>query len=204
MLPSYALPTLADRLSRHRADSISGGPAGERQAAVSIVLRVGPRDDGDAEVLLIRRADHPQDPWSGHMAFPGGRRDPLDDSLEETAIREASEEVGVDLAAHGRLVARLDDVPAIARGRRLGLTIAPFVFSFATPAAYAPLAPNEEVAEAIWVPVGPLARGEGAGTYAYRIEGRAIDLPCLRVGDRVVWGLTYMMLQAFFAALRGQ
>jgi hypothetical protein len=81
------------------------------------------------------------------------------------------------------------------------LTIAPFVFVLGDAARALPLTPNDEVAEALWVPIGPLARGEGAGVYPYVLEGRQLELPCLRVGERVVWGLTYRMLQALFAEL---
>lgn len=202
MAPSYSLSLITERLAHHRASSTSGSAEGGSQAAVALVLRAPSLEGGDAEVLLIRRAEHPDDPWSGHMAFPGGRRDPADESLEMTAMREAFEEVGLALAAHARLLARLDDVPAIARGKRLGLSITPFVFELAD--VDAPLLPNDEVAEALWVPVGPLARGEGAGTVSYDYEGQKVELPCLRVGDRIVWGLTYHMLQSFFSALRGQ
>ncbi|NNL85157.1 MAG: NUDIX domain-containing protein, partial [Myxococcales bacterium] len=49
------------------------------------------------EVLFIERARHPDDPWSGHMALPGGRLDPVDASLRAAAERETREEVGVEL-----------------------------------------------------------------------------------------------------------
>lgn len=202
MPPSYSLSLIVERLADHRAASTSPGAEGGPQAAVALVLRAPSLEGGEAEVLLIRRAEHPDDPWSGHMAFPGGRRDPADASLERTAVREAFEEVGLALAAHARLIARLDDVPAIARGKRLGLSVTPFVFQLAD--VDAPLRPNDEVAEALWVPVGPLARGEVAGTFTYDYEGQKLELPCLRVGERIVWGLTYHMLQSFFQALRGQ
>ena len=53
------------------------------QAAVAVVLRVaGP----DLDLLLIKRAQSERDPWSGHMALPGGRRDPGDDDLRATGI----------------------------------------------------------------------------------------------------------------------
>jgi hypothetical protein len=70
-------------------ESLSEGPAPGR-AAVAIVLR--DVEDGP-QVLLIRRAEHVGDPWSGHMAFPGGREDPEDESLLATAIRETREEL---------------------------------------------------------------------------------------------------------------
>ena len=132
------------------------------------------------------------------MAFPGGRHDESDVDLLHTATRETLEEVGVDLARVGTLVGRLDDLPAIARGRRAGITIAPFVF---TVSEDPPLSPNHEVGEALWVPLDSLASGETATTVRYRMEGTDLDLPGWDVGGRIVWGLTYRMLQTLFERL---
>ena len=170
-------------------------PEGERYAAVAIVLRAA---DSGVEVLLILRAKNDRDPWSGHMAFPGGRHDESDVDLLHTATRETLEEVGVDLARVGTLVGRLDDLPAIARGRRAGITIAPFVF---TVSEDPPLSPNHEVEEALWVPLDSLASGETATTVRYRMEGTDLDLHGWDVGGRIVWGLTYRMLQTLFERL---
>jgi 8-oxo-dGTP pyrophosphatase MutT (NUDIX family) len=189
------LAGIAARLERRGAALDSSST--ERQAAVAAILRA-PERGGDAEILLMRRATRAGDPWSGHMAFPGGRRDEGDANLAATAIRETCEEVGLDLEAHGALLARLPDVPAIARSLRVGMVIAPFVFALR---ASPELTLNEEVAETLWTSVGPLARGDGAGTISYEREGATLQLPCLRVGERIVWGLTYQMLQALFAAL---
>lgn len=208
MLSSYDLAAIMARLEGREAglDVVTQ----ERQAAVAAILRAPAgllgtaldpavsREPGEAELLLIRRAEHPADPWSGHMALPGGRREPWDESLLATAIRETREEVGIDLEAHGTLLARLPDVPAVARGRRVGMIIAPFVFALrSTPA----LTLSNEVAEALWTPLGPLARGERASIYAYTHEGSVLQLPCLRVDERVVWGLTYLMLAQLFEVL---
>jgi len=167
-------------------------------AAVAAILRDGP-DGEDAEILLIRRAERPQDPWSGHMAFPGGRREPVDPTIVDTAIRETREEVGLDLAAHGSVLLRLPDRAATARGKITDLTVAAFVFEL--PRAETNLVSNGEVAEAIWTPLGPLARGETVTTFEYLHEQTVLTFPGYRVGERVVWGLTWRMLQALFKAL---
>ncbi|AUX33897.1 MULTISPECIES: CoA pyrophosphatase [Sorangium] len=208
MLPSYDLAAIMARLEGREAalDALTQ----ERQAAVAAILRApagplgtalepaGSPEPGEAELLLIRRAEHPGDPWSGHMALPGGRREERDGSLFATAIRETHEEVGIDLAAHGTLLARLPDIPAVVRGRRVGMIIAPFVFALrSTP----DLTLSDEVAEALWTPLGPLARGERTSSYAYTHEGNVLQLPCLRVDERVVWGLTYLMLEQLFDLL---
>ncbi len=162
---------------------------------MAIVLR--DQRDG-AEVLLIRRAESEGDPWSGHMAFPGGRHDPDDRDLLHTATRETLEEVGLDLTREGRLLGRLDDLPAIARGRRAGITIAPFVFAVSGDPA---LRPNYEVEETLWAPLASLASGDRATTVRYDMEGTELSLPGWDVGGRVVWGLTYRMLRALFERL---
>lgn len=142
---------------------------------------------------MIRRAEHERDPWSGHMAFPGGRFDPLDRDLLHTAVRETREEVGLDLEANASLLAPLDLVPAIARGRRVGMTIAPFVFALERDVS---LAPNHEVVETLWAPLGRLVSGAHATTVRYRMDGEELELPAWDVDGRIVWGLTYRMLLA--------
>src|SRR5215471_21768996 len=90
----------------HRPATLRGD---ERFAAVAAILR---DREGEAEVLLIRRAQKTGDPWSGHMAFPGGRQDPSDLDLLHTAVRETQEEVGLELSPGRNLIGRLDDLPA--------------------------------------------------------------------------------------------
>jgi 8-oxo-dGTP pyrophosphatase MutT (NUDIX family) len=194
-LDSYALSAIVAKLATY-SSAIDSAEPGSR-AAVAAILRDS--SGGDAELLLVRRADDPSDPWSGHMALPGGRHDVRDASLAETAIRETLEEVGIDLAGHGTLLARLPDHPAVARGKRVGLVIAPFVFALVGEHS---VRLNDEIAEALWAPIGPLARGEGAGTFAFEHDGAQWDLPCLDVQGRRVWGLTYQMLQVLFGVLR--
>lgn len=176
---------------------------GGARAAVSMVLRERDERVG-AEVLLIQRAEHPHDPWSGHMAFPGGRQDESDVSVRATAERETREEVGLDLSRSAELLWRMPDLPAIARGKRTGLVITPLVYALARASDGDSLTFDQsEVASALWVPLGFLADSANYGTMQYTHEGKRIDLPCVRLeGGRMLWGLTLQMLHTFFEALR--
>jgi 8-oxo-dGTP pyrophosphatase MutT (NUDIX family) len=168
------------------------------RAAVAMLLREG---EQGAEILFIRRAEHPLDPWSGHMAFPGGRQDPEDaGDLYVTALRETAEEIGVDLHTHGTPLGHLTDIPAIARGKRLGMVIRPYVVELR---GDPPIVPNHEVAEVMWAALSPIARGEVRTIYPYVYEGKPLELPGHRVGERVVWGLTHQMVEDLLTILRG-
>lgn len=178
-----------------------GGPAGAEDgphAAVAAILRNGPGGEG-AELLFIVRAESPTDPWSGHIAFPGGRRDPEDESLLATAIRETREEVAIDLT-RAELLARLPDIPAFIRSRRGTLIVTPFVFALHEDVIPTP---NREVAATLWVPVSKLAGGEGRGTYAFTWENKPYELPCVRLdpGQHVLWGMTHRMMETMLEAL---
>ena len=180
-----------------RAASASTGGGSDRRAAVALILR-----DGAAgiELLFIRRAEHPMDPWSGQMAFPGGRAEPGDRDLEATAVRETLEEIGLDLGDAERLGA-LDEVRAMARLRPMNLTILPVVFRAP---AHADLRLSEEVTSVHWLPLAPLLGAELRSTMDYVHEGSSLQFPCVRVADDlVIWGLTYRMLLALGDLLAG-
>src|SRR5258706_10322856 len=82
--------------------------AAVRRAAILLALRA--RADGEPELLMIKRAEAERDPWSGHIACPGGRMDPGDRDLEQTAIRETWEETGIELSRDGVVLGTLDDI----------------------------------------------------------------------------------------------
>jgi 8-oxo-dGTP pyrophosphatase MutT (NUDIX family) len=192
---SYDLASIVSRLETRDTSA----PADEAHAAVAAIFRA-PRDHEEAQVLLIRRSEREGDPWSGHMAFPGGKRDATDTSLFVTALRETQEEVGLDLERHARLVTRMPSVPALTRSKRGGMLVTPFIFALDKP-EHQEFVLSSEVAEAFWVPVGPMARGEITTTFPSRHEGTLLQLPAFSVQDRIVWGLTHRMLSMLFAAL---
>ena len=168
-----------------------------RRAAVAMVLRDGA---AGADVLFIERARHPDDPWSGHMAFPGGRVDPEDTDARAAAERETLEEVGVCLA-DAELLGQLDDK----RGNpatRPELVISAYVYYL--PVTPPRLVPNYEVEEAFWFPVGRLLDPVRHVEYRARRQYGELAFPGILVGRperHVVWGLTYSFLESFFEAL---
>jgi 8-oxo-dGTP pyrophosphatase MutT (NUDIX family) len=167
-----------------------------QRASVAIIL--GQSDDGTS-VLLIRRAEHPDDPWSGHMGLPGGRRDPSDVDDLATAKRETCEEVGLDLTTHARLLGRLDDITATAKGRALDMVISPFVFSVET---VTPVVPTAEVVACYWAPIQPLFSGHASTTHWVDLPGGRTGMPAWNVQGNIVWGLTFRMLSSLFSIMR--
>jgi 8-oxo-dGTP pyrophosphatase MutT (NUDIX family) len=161
------------------------------RAAVAMVMRDG---EQGIEVLFIRRAEHPQDPWSGQMGFPGGRAEPGDADLRATAIRETWEEIGVDLTRAGEFLGALDELQAVARMRPMNLSIAPFAFRL-TETFEAVL--SAEVRSLHWLPLADLLGTARRSTMDYAHQGVSLSFPCFRVDDLVIWGLTYRIFTGF-------
>jgi len=159
------------------------------KAAVAVVLREGP---ASAEVLLIERAIVDGDPWSGHMAFPGGRMETSDDSTRTTAARETLEEVGVELSA----AEYLGHVDELVGNRRVSprLVVAAHAFHLQSNQEFA-LDPKE-VQQAFWFPLADLHEP------ARQVEHIVPEMPEVRFpgvvvgepGRHIVWGLTLRFL----------
>jgi 8-oxo-dGTP pyrophosphatase MutT (NUDIX family) len=181
--PTVLLPRLHQVLGSHTPVFAEA----DRRAAVAAVARDTPRG---AELLFIRRAEHPLDPWSGHMAFPGGMVDPEDADPLAAALRETREELGLDLEATAALLGRLSDVAPLSL--RASLSISPFVFALDTVDAH--LTPNEEVQEAVWIPWAHLADRRQRSSFFWSRKGVPVPMPCVRWEGRVVWGLTLRMV----------
>ncbi len=155
-----------------------------RRAAVALV--VGPDDT----MLLIRRAARDGDPWSGDMAFPGGRRQADDADDVATARRETLEEVGLDLSA-ATLAGALPPQRSPLRRPDIALAVFPFLFRVE---AWKDLGTSEEVASVHRFDVEALLGPENRGTFRYQGWGYDRDLPCVRVDGALIWGMTLRML----------
>jgi len=175
-----------------------------RQAAVALILR---DHAGFAELLMIKRAANPNDFWSGHLALPGGRRQPEDTDLRMTAIRETREEVGVDLNDGGEILGRLDTVVPVST-RLPNITITPYVavappgFHSSNPEADdISLQINHEVAVAFWVPIDFLKHNGRSTVVSHIIEGHEYEWPAYPSVHGPVWGLTERILTQFLSML---
>jgi len=186
---------LAERLAARRGRTLELEGAA-RYAAIALALR--PSDDGEPELLMIKRAEVEHDPWSGHIACPGGRMDPGDRDLEHTATRETWEETGIDLVADGRILGTLDDIsprtPSLPP-----IVIRPFV---AVVKPEVTIVDSPEVAEAFWVPMSAIRETTSWGKAFVPIRGvgeREVDV--FRHGPYTVWGLTHRALTQFVELL---
>jgi 8-oxo-dGTP pyrophosphatase MutT (NUDIX family) len=164
------------------------------RASVALIVRPG---DPGLELLLIRRAERAGDPWSGHMALPGGRAEPGDTDAVHTAIRESREEVGVSLDRRS-LIGRLDDVQPISGAPRIAVS----AWVFATGAGTATRT-NHEVDLTLWVPVRDLLHPAARREYLHALEeGEPLRFPAFGYDEYVIWGLTHRILTQFLDIAR--
>jgi 8-oxo-dGTP pyrophosphatase MutT (NUDIX family) len=172
---------------------VAGAEASRRLAAVALILRLDARDA--LEMLMIKRAVYAGDPWSGHVALPGGRREPADATLEETAIRETREETAVDLASRGRVLGALDALeprtPVLPP-----IVIAPFV-AVVEPDVRVVTSP--EVERAFWVPLSALRDPAAAREVELEIRGAPRRVTSFLYEEHTIWGLTERILRQFLA-----
>ncbi len=199
-----AVAALARTLARRpgaRAVVAPGDPP-PRRAAVALVLRAGGGApgavaDADAgpELLLVKRAEYPGDPWSGHVALPGGREEPGDASPWHTAARETFEETGLDLFARARLLGTLDEIyprtPSLPP-----IVVRPHV-AVAAPAG--PLRLSAELAAAFWVPLAHFAAPGVSAEREVPTRRGALTVPSFLVGGHIVWGMTERILRQFLS-----
>jgi 8-oxo-dGTP pyrophosphatase MutT (NUDIX family) len=165
------------------------------QAAVTIILR---EEERAAQALIIKRAERPGDHWSGHLALPGGRVDPIKDAdLLTTAAREAYEEVGIDLLNGGSFIGRL---PVITPNHHLlpRIEIAPFVAI--APAIFS-IQLNHEVDNVFWVPVSQLKRTGLSGEFRMKFGDVIKKWPAYPSEGGPIWGITERIITSFLSSL---
>jgi len=155
---------------------------------VALIRAISP----DPAYLVIRRANHPQDPWSGHFSLPGGKKEPADADLLATCLRETEEEVGLSLLP-GHLVRPL---PIAWAGSALGrptTSVQPFLFEMAERPPVVLL--SSEVASVHWVSETFLLDRANHVRAPMLTHAPEKTFPGLPLADYFIWGFTYGILR---------
>ena len=165
---------------------LSGESGPDRADAAVAVIRV---KTAEFHYLILRRALNPLDPWSGHFAFPGGRREPGDHDLLAASLRATREECGIRRAPATLRAA----LPLLQAGNALGrpVRVAPFLFEL--PAFPAIALDPVECAAHHWVPESHL-RDSGQHERIAPLPDATRRFPGIRLDDGHVWGFTYKVL----------
>jgi 8-oxo-dGTP pyrophosphatase MutT (NUDIX family) len=159
----------------------------EPAAAVAVIRCV----DRGERVLLVRRARNSRDPWSGHFAFPGGRREEQDPSIFATCIREVDEETGIRLTPE-RLVRTL---PATVAGGGLlkPVLVQPYLFEVSARPTVRPAV--LEIESYLWLETERFRdRANHAVTEVVPGTARSV----FPIDDYYIWGFTYKILRSLF------
>jgi 8-oxo-dGTP pyrophosphatase MutT (NUDIX family) len=169
-----------------------------KRAAVALILQLR---EGELGVLMIRRAEHEGDPWSGQMAFPGGRLEPDDENGLAAARRETEEEIGLHLGAKEPCIGRLSELNAVNKVFRGGLIISPYVFHLKRSVNFHPN--RDEVAEVVWVPLEFLLDSDNREEMVWERGGVKLRMPCYFYEGRRIWGLSLRMLDELMDIVEG-
>ena len=168
---------------------------GVRRAAVALIIRAG--ENGAPELLFIKRSEYPADPWSGQVAFPGGREEAGDPTLADTAIRETREETGIDLVRDATIIGTLDDLrPQTVR--LPAVIVRPYVVLLNR---FEPLVLSDEVALAFWVPLEAFKDANSWRDTAVRARGIQLNTRAFHREGHVIWGMTERILAQLLVLL---
>jgi len=165
-------------------------------SAVAVIYRVS---KAGAELLFVKRRENPHDPWSGHIAFPGGRMSKDDKDLLHTAIRETREETGIDLNQSAIFIGKGKPTVSLLN---INLLIYPFLFKIVKPIEKLNV-PNEEILEAYWIPVSELVVSKSIKFLKPLNDYTSVI--CYRWTRRkniVIWGATYRLLRNILSSFK--
>ncbi len=179
MTGTFDFESLRRRLPKDPRPELNEGPP-----VASVAIIINPKDRAGS-ILLIKRTERQGDPWSGQMAFPGGHKASDDRDFLETAVREAREEVGIELREHELL-----GLLTLVYTRSRQVQVAPYVFQLKADVI---VRSNEEVAESFWIPLSVLEKIEASKTEVKVEEGNlTVDAYIYR--GHVIWGLTFRII----------
>ena len=158
----------------------------EADAAVALLLKLM---DQNLKVFIVKRVENTTDPWSGQMALPGGKRDAKDQNLKQTVVRETLEETNMNLFDNCRFLGVMKPLRSTQRPE---MKILPFVVLVEHEAI---IKLNEELEWFVWISLEEIKEHKGAVKFSFG------EFPAYVVGNNVIWGLTYRILEKFIRAL---
>ena len=166
--------------------------AGYVYASVAVII------NDDQEILFIKRPESPNDPYSGHIAFPGGKNKKEDESLLYTAIREVNEEVGIDLNRDARIIGELDQLkPLNPEGPNYIVT--PFLAILET--QIVPVI-NEEVEDYIWIPLPHFLDNSNMRIRIKERAGQTVEDFVYEYENFIIWGMTGRIITSLINEIR--
>lgn len=188
----YEFKRIAELLAVRVCDAVPDS-AERTRASVAMILH---QAADDVEVLFIQRASHDLDPWSGHIAFPGGKLEAGE--LEcQAACRETLEEIGMDLE-EGHYLGRLSDII----GANLPVRVSCCLFGVDR-MRFRPVL-NEEVRDLFWVKLSDL-RDPGRNVQSsVAFDDKQFEVPAIQLpveNKPVLWGITYRLVKQFLCLL---
>jgi 8-oxo-dGTP pyrophosphatase MutT (NUDIX family) len=165
----------------------------QTRASVAMILN---QTADDVEILFIQRANHKNDPWSGHIAFPGGKLEE-GELVCDAARRETFEEIGIDLG-DARYLGQLRDI----FGANLPVRVSCCLFGIDRPVPVPTL--NDEVSDLFWMRLSDLLDRERHLRTVVSFDDRTLEVPAIRLSGEhrpVLWGITYRLLMDFLELL---
>ena len=160
----------------------------DANASVALLLKL---KRGRPYILFVRRVRNSNDPWSGQVALPGGKREAKDKDLKETVIREVLEEINLDLLANCRFLGVMSTFQTKPRPE---IKVLPFVILVRDEPS---IRLNEkELKEYFWIPIEELVRNKALAKLSFG------EAPAFIIGGTVIWGLTYRIVECFIRRVK--
>ncbi|MGD8566432.1 MAG: CoA pyrophosphatase [Candidatus Bathyarchaeota archaeon] len=158
----------------------------EQNAAAAVALMMKPLRNG-FKVLFVKRVENSSDPWSGQIAFPGGKHEAKDQNLLQTVIRETFEETGINLLDCCNI---LGVTKAFRSTRKPELKVLPFIVQLDGEVSIK--LNQKELESHIWISLEELQNHKGTAELDFGV------VPAYKLGKTIIWGLTYRILEHFF------
>jgi len=160
----------------------------------AVLIPVYRSQDGELHIVMILR--NPGGVHGGQIAFPGGKHDPEDETMLDTALREVREELG--------LIVERNDVLAelpMEQTRTTGYRVFPYLARITVPDRWQ--IAEREIAEIVDVKLADLTRRDAHAKMIGRFPTweKAQQVSFYRIGEHRLWGLSYRILQPVLARL---